>query len=131
MASMWALPAPDPYQGAARCQTCGGGKVTGVRYEFDPAGGSPKVLLADVICPGCDGCGRAIHDGCKPAEHGDWPHGDRHDYGDEDGEDEGEDVCPSCRGRRWWSCQGFAGDEVHYLRVACGCAADLLIEVRP
>ncbi len=123
----WILPPLAPYQGPACCPLCAGARVTGDRYEFDPAG-SGEVLLCDVICPGCDGCGRADHDGCAPREHVGWPNDDQWiDLDDEDDADQ-DDECPSCHGRTWWACQGFTDTDVYHLRVACGCAKPLLIE---
>lgn len=116
------LPGPAPYQGPDRCPSCVGAKLTGARYVFDPsAGASEQVLLADVFCPNCGGCGRATHDSCEPKDHADW------DPADLDEEDYYETACPSCYGRRWWVCQAFNQTTVYNMRVACGCATDLLI----
>jgi hypothetical protein len=126
VSARYALPPPAPYQGPQRCVACAGAKVTGQRYEFNASSGQ-QVLLVDEFCPTCGGCGRHTHDGCAPADHADWqPSYDDPDDGDDR---DGEDVCPSCRGRRWWVCQGFTETQIHHLRVACGCARDLLVEV--
>jgi hypothetical protein len=135
------LPPPEPYTGPDPCPACGGDGVTGQRYEFDP---SPRadtpVLVVDVFCPACLGCGQAGHATCQPDQHADSYRDDfdrDEDYDDEDDYHHDTDnnapvsVCPSCRGRRWWCCQGFGGDPVgevmHELRVACGCATELLV----
>lgn len=122
--SLWVLPPPEPYDGSDRCPACEGRKVTGERFLFPAADDNQagKRLLVDQLCPGCGGCGRAVHTGCVPGDHADDDPDDVDTSEDHDGF-----ACSSCGGRRWWICQGFAGDEVYHLRVACGCATDLLL----
>jgi hypothetical protein len=139
------LPAyPDP------CSGCDGDGVTGVRYEF-PTDTGP-VLLCEVICPDCGGCGNGdpAHIGCPPDAHaypGEFP-GDPgddaayrrwseardaeidRDNGDLDEEDD-DAACFSCgSGRGWVTVQGFYGEgedcQMVLLRVPCGCSTDRL-----
>lgn len=119
------LPAPAPYEGPDRCPDCAGAKVTGDRYEW-PAEDTGKPFVVDVLCPTCDGCGRADHIGCVPLEHGEYDPDDPY----EDDEEPTEDTCPFCHGRTWWPCQGFPpdGDAVLILRMPCGCAEPLMVE---
>lgn len=119
------LPAPEPYTGAGRCPACHGRKLTGARYEMPTSEGGP-VIVVDEICPACDGCGRAVHDGCEPREHGEWEY-DAEDDDHDDGPPLGE-VCLSCHGRHWWACTGFDQMRVHLLRVPCGCAEKLMVD---
>jgi hypothetical protein len=121
----WALPQPDPYQGATRCPACAGAKVTGEQYIFDQS--SPRHLLVDVFCPVCGGCGRAEHGQCGPRDHVSSDSDDDWDEDDDDGEERG--MCPSCHGLRYWVVLGFSSDVAHHLRVPCGCAQDLLVQV--
>ncbi|MFG2056663.1 hypothetical protein ACGFI9_21835 [Micromonospora sp. NPDC048930] len=116
------LPCP-PYEGPARCPACAGARITGAVYSCTPL--AVPELVVDVLCPICGGCGRATHDGCQPDEHGEWDHDDQDDDVDD------TDACPSCRGRRWFPVQGWTdGDaDMHTLRMPCGCATTLLVEV--
>lgn len=128
----WMLPPPEPYQGPTRCPACAGAKVTGEQYVFKSD--SPRRLLVDEFCSVCDGCGRAEHDQCSPGDHvEDDPNGPA-DLDDEDWTErtnnDAAPTCPSCHGRRWWVAQGFTDRTVHHLRVACGCAEDLLVQAR-
>lgn len=125
------------WTGPGPCQGCGGIGVTGERYEMP---GTDPVLLIDVICPQCGGCGNGDpeHRYCKPSAHVD----DSGDFGadeeeDEDDHQDQEPACPSCNGRRWNAVTGFTADgaidedeELAVLRVPCGCAAPLL-EIGP
>lgn len=118
------LPCP-PYEGPARCPACAGARVTGAVYSSAPLD-DPR-LVVDVLCPVCDGCGRATHDGCRDDEHGGWDHDY---YPDDDTPDDEADRCPSCAGRRWFAVQGWTdGGEMHTLRMPCGCSGPLLVEV--
>lgn len=126
------LPLPEPYTGPDPCPACHGVGFTGVRYTFDseePQATTP-VLLVDVFCPTCAGCGQAEHVSCLIDQHAD-SYRDVLNWDNADDEDDDGSVCPSCQGRRWWCCQGFGGDPVgevlHELRVACGCATELLV----
>lgn len=118
------LPCP-PYEGPDRCSACAGARVTGA--VFSAAASSPR-LLVDALCPVCDGCGRATHDGCRDDEHGQW---DRDDHPDDDHLGGERDGCPFCGRRRWFPVLGWTegGGQMHTLRVPCGCATDLLEEV--
>lgn len=107
------------------CPACQGSGVTGERYEL-PTG--PYVLLVDVICPACGGCGNGnpAHAGCQPEQHA---------YPDEDdnGESGGEPTCWSCGSARgWYPVQGFTGEgdntRMYLLRMPCGCSETRLIE---
>lgn len=122
------LPAPryvgEP-GGDPVCERCAGTGVSGDRYELASDIGAGAPLLVDEFCGQCQGCGRATHDGCAPLEHADI---DRGEIDDEDLDDLDE-VCPSCWGRQWWACQAFNGGVVSYLRLPCGCATSLLVEV--
>lgn len=132
-----ALPITAPaWTGPAPCEGCGGMGVTGERYEMP---GTDPVLLIDVICPRCTGCGNGDpeHRDCKPSAHA-YPDEDD-DYPDDydllDSDDDGQDQeppCPSCGGRRWNALTGFGAGaedddaEVTVLRVPCGCATPLM-----
>lgn len=122
------LPAPAPFEGAERCRACAGARITGMQLTWMPELRAPKVLIVDVLCPVCDGCGRGVHDGCRPDEHAepvDWL--DSMD----DPDDEPDPPCFSCRGRRWLPVKAWTtgGTDMYTLRVPCGCATDLLEEV--
>jgi hypothetical protein len=120
---------PPPVPDGAGCQACEGLGVTGQQYRMPT--GQDRVLLLDVFCPTCGGCGSADHTGCSgihPARLDEDPLGpwDEEDL-DDDGLDE-EARCPSCQGREWNPIQGFPpegeqqGDgEVVVLRAPCGC----------
>lgn len=125
MSSRLKLPPPDPYIGPARCPSCVGARFTDASYEM--ASGD-VVLVVQVFCPTCGGCGRAEHDGCQPQEHDD-PEERGFDPADEfdDEDDEPATACFSCHGRGWWTCQGFNESEVLTLRMPCGCAEKLLV----
>jgi len=127
------------------CPACQGRGVTGAMYEM-PAGAAADpqapevVLLLEVFCPGCGGCGNGDpeHAGCQAAWHPDPDDGvlfgddDPDDpEGGEDGEDGGQG-CPSCgSGRGWFPIQGFTGEgaatEMYTLRGLCGCATGRLV----
>lgn len=115
----------EKHEHARPCQPCGGTGVTGEHYEM-PAG--EHILLVEVICPACDGCGNGDpdHPGCKVEWHAD-PDG----YVDAD--DESEPACWSCgSGRGWNVVQGFRGEgddvEMILTRVPCGCSESRLVE---
>jgi len=119
------------------CPACQGRGVTGVQYQMKPGGGD-VVLLVDVICPECGGCGNGHpeHPGCRDEWHAEDPDADEPGYDDsEDPDDEcdGGPACWSCRsGRGWNTVLGFAGegpDTVMYLlRMPCGCAESRMVE---
>lgn len=108
---------PPPVVAGPPCPDCDGAGVTGDRYEM--ATGGP-VLLVDVFCPGCGGCGSADRDHLDCTTPHAWD-----DEPEADTDDEG--ACPSCQGREWNPVQGFPGfdpgtdDEPPVLRVPCGC----------
>jgi hypothetical protein len=122
------------------CPECQGRGVTGERYEM-PTDNGP-ILICDIICPVCEGCGNGPdHEGCHPDQHA-WPeHFGADDYSDYDGRDEDGPVCYSCGtyGRGWNAVDGLT---VRYLnepddspfppvsltlRVPCGCRVDRLV----
>lgn len=123
----WRLPPPTPFQGPTRCPTCAGAKVLPDWYPFDLA--APRRLVIQPLCPTCQGCGRAEHEGCQPGEHAD------HDPTDDDHDDLDADLssgpCPSCQGRGWWPMQSFPSPPttIIYLRVPCGCSESRLVQV--
>lgn len=126
------LPAPDLYIGPNVCLACQGRKVTGDRYQMQVA--PPTVLIIDMLCPDCDGCGRADHDGCRPAEHASWRDDDDLWETATDAEAEAmQRACPSCLGRRWNAVMGFSENPegMAYLRVPCGCAEPLMVDGHP
>ncbi|NJP33712.1 hypothetical protein [Micromonospora thermarum] len=123
------LPAPAPYEGPERCRACAGARITGMQVTWLPEQQAPRVLVVDVLCPVCDGCGRATHDGCRPDEHADqdaW-----RDSMDDGEDDHDEPRCYSCHGLRWHPVLAWAngGADMFTLRMPCGCATDLLEEV--
>lgn len=119
---------------AQPCQPCEGAGVTGERYEM-PAG--EHVLLVEVFCPACGGCGNGDprHAGCKPEWHADS--GDDEESGFPDGDDPDGSSSPACyscgSGRGWNAVQGFRGEgsdvEMVLTRVPCGCSEGRLVEV--
>lgn len=125
-----ALPVPVAWPHQGTCDLCGGLGVTGERYEMPGDPGRP-VLLLEVICPACHGCGSGDpeHADCDPRAH-DYPEEFGADQDDDD-DPSGEPPCPSCGGRTWNAWQGFsgAGDsaEMAVLRVPCGCSEPLLV----
>lgn len=127
------LPVTEPaWTGPGPCQGCGGLGVTGERYQMP---GTDPVLLADVICPQCGGCGNGDpeHRYCKPIAHVADSADDLGAWGEDDDGPGQEPACPSCYGRRWNAVTGFTAggavgedEELAVLRVPCGCAAPLL-----
>lgn len=123
----------EAHQHALPCPACQGSGVTGARYEM-PSG--PYVLVVDVICPACGGCGNGGfgHPGCKPEWHAGGDD-DEDPWGPvDDGSDEDGPACYSCgSGRGWWPAQGFTGEGddavMHILRMPCGCSQGRLVEV--
>jgi hypothetical protein len=123
---------PSPKVTGPACQTCEGLGVTSEQYQMQTDPDRP-VLLVDVFCPDCDGCGSADpeHRSCDPAAHASLEPEDYLDEDDEDDEDDDE-RCPSCQGRQWVAVQGFGGTDTGndedvtkcYLRVPCGCTAE-------
>lgn len=124
------------HQHACPCPACQGSGVTGVRYDM-PSG--PYVLVVDVICPSCGGCGNGGfgHPGCQPGWHaGDGDDADPWNGVGDDDEDPGDEDGPACfscgSGRGWWPVQGFTGEgddaQMHILRMPCGCSQDRLVE---
>jgi hypothetical protein len=94
------------------------------------------VLLVDVFCSQCGGCGNGdpAHRGCKPSAHVDYEGFDQDDEDDQD--DDAQDygpACPSCNGRLWNAVTGFNGvsgyavEGVTVLRVPCGCASPRMV----
>jgi hypothetical protein len=126
----------ERHEHARPCRACGGAGVTGDRYTMPVT--PPKVLLFEVICPDCGGCGNGdpAHAGCQPDWHA-YP-GDQDDLLDDLLDDEDLDGlgerCPSCgTGRGWYPIQGFTGEgddvEMHVLRGLCGCSEPRLVRV--
>ena len=117
MATTYATVAfPPPTVAGAPCPACQGSGVTGDRYQIKTDG---PVLLVEVFCPGCGGCGSADRDHLDCA----GPHA----WDDAPNKEPDGDPCPSCQGREWNAVQGFPGvdpdtdaDPVT-LRVPCGC----------
>lgn len=130
------------------CPACSGSGVTGDRYEVPTDSG--VVLLVDVICPECGGCGNgaAEHWQCPPDAHADpgderipvcecngGPSCDCPDCGHPDCVYHDDDqACPSCgTGRGWNAVQGVgtsdAGDPegLAVLRMPCGCAEGCMV----
>lgn len=120
---------PDQHPAYARpCPGCGGEGVTGDRFEMPGDPGRP-VLLVDVICGQCTGCGNGDpeHLDCRPDAHA-YPDDDGPDPDDDDGPHVHE--CYSCgTGRGWNAVQGFHGPEpdMVVLRVPCGCSESRLV----
>jgi hypothetical protein len=103
---------PPPTVTGAPCPACQGAGVTGDRYELPTNG---PVLLVQVFCHACGGCGSADPDHLSCAGPHAW-----------DTEPD-SDSCPSCQGREWNPVQAFPlvdpgtdADPVT-LRVPCGC----------
>jgi hypothetical protein len=100
----------------ARCPACQGSGVTGDHYHLHTDG---PVLLVDVFCPACGGCGSADGDHLDCA----GPHA----WDDAPDKQPDGDRCPSCQGREWYAVQGFPGRNLGAdadpvtLRVPCGC----------
>lgn len=114
------VPFADPTP-ATPCTACKGKGITGTQYSMPL---DDNVMLVDVICESCGGCGSAVHDDCPPGTHALL---DGDDYLDEreDAPDD-ERACWSCGGRGWWVLQGFppeaaAEDQIVLLRAPCGC----------
>lgn len=128
------LPLPAPELPGDPCADCTGAGVTGEVYRW-PSGPDSPILIVDVPCLTCRGCGRAEHDeACEAPEH----HGDRElrddDLDDDDAGEEHEYACPSCHGRLCLLATGWRtgpdseplDDEVLTIRVPCGCTTDRL-----
>ncbi|MFE9670683.1 hypothetical protein ACFYOK_29570 [Microbispora bryophytorum] len=116
------VPFADPTP-ADPCPPCKGKGVTGAQYSMPLD--DDKVMLIDVICGECGGCGSTVHDNCPPGTHA----LDGGDYPDDDDLEARERAygCWSCGGRGWFVVQGFppeavAEDEILPLRAPCGCA---------
>ncbi|HEY3035201.1 MAG TPA: hypothetical protein VGJ54_11165 [Streptosporangiaceae bacterium] len=130
---------PPPEVTGDRCQLCEGLGVTGQQYQMQT--GLGRVLLVDVFCPKCGGCGSADpeHRSCKPEAHADPEElglaAELDDWYDE--VFAWPDCCPSCLGRTWIAILGFDGaaqegrddGKVLNLRVPCGCTSGQLQEV--
>jgi hypothetical protein len=107
---------PPPTVPGAPCPACQGAGITGDRYQLHTDG---PVLLVEVVCPGCAGCGSADRDHLDCA----GPHA----WDDEPDTAPDGDPCPSCQGREWNPLQGFPGVDAGadadpvMLRVPCGC----------
>jgi len=123
------IPAHPPYP--QPCPACDGRGVTGDRYEM-PTDGGP-ILLVDVICPDCGGCGNGDpeHAGC-PADAHAYP--DEYGTADDDQDHDDGPLCYSCgSGRGWNAVQGIGQDDdgdpegLAVLRVPCGCSTDRLV----
>jgi len=117
---------PPPTLAGPACQACEGLGVTGEQYHMPT--GEHRVLVVDVFCPECGGCGGASdpeHQDCAGLHHWD----DDRNLDDEDLDDaflNDEPVCPSCGGREWNAVQGFPDPptEIKVLRVPCGCTTN-------
>jgi hypothetical protein len=120
----------DKHEHARVCPDCQGAGVTGERYEMEAG---PHILLLEVICPACDGCGNGDpdHAGCRPEWHAD---SEEDAFTEEElGGDGSGPACWSCgSGRGWNAVQGFAGEGddalVVITRVPCGCSESRLVE---
>ncbi|MFF4188191.1 hypothetical protein ACFYZ9_33850 [Streptomyces sp. NPDC001691] len=103
------LPEPD-LAGHAPCPACEGRGVTGeytVHHYDEPTPEHGAVgLLLDIMCPRCHGCGRATHDNCMPIHTTDDPF-EVDEYLDGLADEQDEEPCPSCRGRRCNYVQAF------------------------
>lgn len=115
----------DPHPAYVRvCAQCEGRGVTGDRYEM-PTDTGP-ILLVDVICDACTGCGNGdpAHMECAPDAHA-YPDDD---FDDDDQRDDGAE-CLSCgSGRGWNAVQAFPdADTMVVLRVPCGCSESRLV----
>lgn len=120
----FARPKPWP----TPCSSCGGEGVTGERYTMQT---DRCMLLVDVFCDACGGCGNGDqgHAGCPTGRdrtvHPAWV-----DIDDEEDDETDEPTCWSCQGRQWNPVQGFSGEDADcrmvVLRVPCGCASDRL-----
>jgi hypothetical protein len=131
------LPIPEHPPYLRPCRACDGRGVTGDRYEMAGADGAP-ILLVDVICPECGGCGNGDpeHADCPPDAHA-YPDDYTNSTGEYDDDDQGDDgapVCYSCgSGRGWNAVQGVGtsddGDAegLAVLRVPCGCSEGRLV----
>ena len=127
------LPLHAPYTGPRRCPKCSGtGVLDGVTVDF-AVDDATAVMVCQVFCPLCFGCGRGEHTECRADEHaepeevGMDPDGwYDEDTADDAGVDE-TDRCFSCGNRRWWSMQAFDQAAVYRVRVPCGCSSSLLI----
>lgn len=133
----WYVPLPSPQFSGEPCPSCQGEGVTSYfmddKYEMTPVEG--KVLLVDVFCKDCEGCGSAKpdHIGCDHAIH-EWISGlelsidsDVEDvFGDEDTELQPGSDCPSCHGHQWNPIHAFTpdGEDEFVLRVPCGCQTE-------
>jgi hypothetical protein len=126
---------PPPTVVGPACQACEGRGVTGEQYQMPT--GEGRVLLVDVFCPSCGGCGSAEHVFCAGLHAGlDAGASIWFDYDYDLDDEEPEDACPSCQGREWNAVQGFGdftfdeqdGEDVptsvKVLRVPCGCTTD-------
>jgi hypothetical protein len=108
------------------CPACQGSGLTGERYTM-PAG--DYVLVIDVLCLACGGCGKGDpdHADCEAGWHADPD--DEHD-------EPGEPACWSCgSGRGWYPVQGFTGEgddmKMRVLRMPCGCSESRLVPADP
>lgn len=140
------LPLPPAPAYPIPCPACSGRGVTGDRYEV-PTTETGAVLLVDVICPECGGCGNgaAEHWQCPPDAHADpddkrvpvcecngGPRCDCPDCGHPDCVYRGDDqACPSCGSGRGWYPARVTGigtsdagnpEGLAVLRMPCGCA---------
>ncbi|KLL11561.1 hypothetical protein [Protofrankia coriariae] len=117
-----ALELPAPTFTGPPCPSCKGKGVTDLRYEWTT---ERAVLMVDVLCDDCTGCGSADHQGCDTARHAEQ---DQDDYPDDDTNE--EPGCPSCDGRGWHPLQGFTEDTMLTLRMPCGCTEEQLVPAR-
>jgi hypothetical protein len=113
------FPPPTLPPGADPCDGCLGLGVTG--DSFTRPVGADRMLLLDVVCPGCDGCGAASHEGCAPGVHA------LEDVVDRDG-------CHLCGGRGWSAVPGWSANpdgETVLMRVPCACQESRAERVAP
>jgi hypothetical protein len=131
------LPIPEHPLYPHPCAACDGLGVTGDRYEMPTTPGAP-ILLVDVICPECGGCGNGDpeHADCPPEAHA-YPEDYSNSTGEYDDDDQGDDGGPGCyscgSGRGWNAVQGIGTSEggdaegLAVLRVPCGCSEGRLV----
>lgn len=104
------------------CSRCDGSGVSGEHYGYEIPDG---VMLVDVFCSECGGCGASEHTACTASLH-DALIGAEPEWFDSDPEE--PRPCPSCSGREWNALQAVRGEgdemETVILRMPCGCVQE-------